>query len=153
MKYLALVWGLLIAPQVYSYNLQMDIPHAPAVVLTVQDLEQMEATKYTTMLPWLSAPATFTGVKLSTLLAQQYGFIPNRVTLRALNDYAADIDLSDIEKYQPIVAYWQNGKPMRVRDKGPFWLIYPQSSFPKELNIERYHAQMVWQLKQIHIVK
>ncbi|POF59848.1 oxidoreductase, partial [Vibrio vulnificus] len=62
MKYLALVWGLLIAPQVYSYNLQMDIPHAPTVVLTVQDLEQMEATQYTTMLPWLSAPATFTGV-------------------------------------------------------------------------------------------
>ncbi len=73
--------------------------------------------------------------------------------LRALNDYAADIDLSDIEKYQPIVAYWQDGKPMRVRDKGPFWLIYPQSSFPKELNIERYHSQMVWQLKQIHIAK
>ncbi|OZT82421.1 oxidoreductase, partial [Vibrio sp. 03_296] len=40
-----------------------------------------------------------------------------------------------------------------VRDKGPFWLIYPQSSFPKELNIERYHSQMVWQLKQIHIAK
>ncbi|MCG6291232.1 hypothetical protein [Vibrio vulnificus] len=87
MKYLALVWGLLIAPQVYSYNLQMDIPHAPTVVLTVQDLEQMEATQYTTMLPWLSAPATFTGVKLSTLLIATTWLYPApRPLPRALTD-------------------------------------------------------------------
>ncbi|MCF8777436.1 oxidoreductase [Vibrio sp. IRLE0018] len=113
----------------------------------------MEATLYVTELPWVNEPTEFTGVKLSTILTKYYGFIPPQVTIRALNDYAADVKKEDIEKYQPIIAYWQNGKPMKIRDKGPFWLIYPQSSFPKELNFEYYHAQMVWQINQIYIAQ
>ncbi|HAS6097984.1 TPA: oxidoreductase [Vibrio vulnificus] len=153
MRCFALFLSLFLAPFAHSESFQIQLVDALPIEVTIQDLEKMEATLYVTELPWVNEPTEFTGVKLSTILTKYYGFIPPQVTIRALNDYAADVKKEDIEKYQPIIAYWQNGKPMKIRDKGPFWLIYPQSSFPKELNFEYYHAQMVWQINQIYIAQ
>lgn len=153
MRCFPLFLSLLFSPLVLCDSLQVHLVDASTVVLTVQELEQLESTSYVTELPWVDGPTEFTGVKLSAILTKYYGFVPNQITVRALNDYSADIRKEDIEKYQPIIAYWLNGKPMKIRDKGPLWLIYPQSLFPKELNYEYYHAQMVWQLNQIYIAQ
>lgn len=151
MKYITLFLSLFCTALAHSDHLQLHLVDAAPVILTVEDLKRMDATHYVTELPWVNEPTEFTGVKLSTLLFQHYGAVPNLVTVRALNDYAATIKKEDIERYQPIIAYWQNGKPMRVREKGPFWLIYPLSHFPEELNNEHYQSQMVWQINHIYL--
>jgi hypothetical protein len=58
---------------------------------------------------------------------------------------AADAEIADV-----IVAYRMNGEYMRVRDKGPMWLIYPLTSQP-ELDTEATHAKMIWQLKSLEL--
>ncbi|MDF5484596.1 oxidoreductase, partial [Vibrio parahaemolyticus] len=37
---------------------------------------------------------------------------------------------------------------IKVRNKGPFWVIYPLN-FYSELNYNKYHAHMVWQVNEI----
>ena len=39
---------------------------------------------------------------------------------------------------------------MRVRDKGPIWIIYPLSDYPA-LRKEEHHHAMVWQLKALSV--
>ncbi|CAK2335628.1 hypothetical protein VCRA2119O147_300047 [Vibrio crassostreae] len=39
---------------------------------------------------------------------------------------------------------------MSVRDKGPYWLIYPLSSTPDIDNTD-FHAKMIWQIRDIHL--
>ncbi|EEX64516.1 hypothetical protein VCJ_003050 [Vibrio metoecus] len=74
------------------------------------------------------------------------------VTFIALNDYAANISIADIEQYEPIVAYYLDGTEMKIRNKGPFWLVYNLDKNPK-LNNPIYYTHMVWQISHILIHK
>ncbi|CAE6934424.1 hypothetical protein ACOMICROBIO_GDFFDHBD_02815 [Vibrio sp. B1REV9] len=142
----------LCTPMVYANTLQFSQPESSDVILSLSDLEAFPATTYHTSLPWLERPEKFMGVKLSTLLVNAYGEVPNTVELRALNDYHAYLSKQDILKYQPIVAYKQNDHYIKIRHKGPYWLIYPLAEYP-EINISHYHSQMVWQLSRIKITR
>lgn len=151
MRLLPLLLVILLLPAISHAN-TLTISHNDNIKaqLTTTDLQAMPATAYTTSLPWISNQSTFTGVKLSTLLQTITGTTPDTVTLRALNDYSVTINKQDIEHYEPIVAYYQDGKPMRIRNKGPYWLIYSLTDFPM-LDNPHYHAQMIWQLDRIQI--
>ncbi len=39
---------------------------------------------------------------------------------------------------------------MRVRDKGPFWLVYDLTTHP-EIDEPMHYTLMVWQIKEIQI--
>ncbi|VTR27376.1 Uncharacterised protein [Serratia fonticola] len=47
------------------------------------------------------------------------------MTLYALNDYYIDVPISDVAKYNMILAYKMGGEMLKVRDFGPLFLIYP----------------------------
>ena len=72
---------------------------------------------------------------------------PNSV-IDAMNDYYSYISREDILRYQPIIAYKQDHNYIKVRNKGPYWLIYPVTKYP-ELDVSYYHSQMVWQINRI----
>ncbi|MGR5162856.1 oxidoreductase [Vibrio owensii] len=139
---------LLFAPTLFANTIQFSSPENSNVVVTLNDLESLPQTTYITELPWLETPAEFDGVKLSTLLQHTLGNIPQHVEVRALNDYHSDLSREDILRYQPIVAYKQNHNYIKIRNKGPYWLIYSMSEHP-ELDNAQYHAQMVWQINRI----
>ena len=71
-------------------------------------------------------------------------------TLRAvaINDYSVTIPTTDLQTYPVLLAIKRDGEYMRIRDKGPLWIIYPWSDYP-ELRTEVYHARSIWQLKLI----
>ncbi len=73
---------------------------------------------------------------------------PRAITARALNDYIVDIDLILMEKYPVLLATRMDGNPMRIRNKGPIWILFPLDQFP-ELNTMEVHGQMVWQLEKL----
>jgi len=141
---LLLCWGSA------ANTLRIQLPGQPAIAYDFVQLAQMPATEYVTGGPWYKGQAHFTGVLLSALLKQAAGEIPEQIKLTALNDYSVVVRRADIEAYQPIIAYLRDGKPMRVRHKGPYWLIYPLASFPHIDNVD-YHSQMIWQLETIQI--
>jgi hypothetical protein len=115
--------------------------------VTVADLEKLPVTRVVTKTPFLPGEVTYEGVLLRDLLKAAQLSSPTLV-MTALNDYAVDVPSSDAEKYNVIVAYKADGKFMRVRDKGPFWLIYPMDQFP-ELQDEATATKMIWQMKAI----
>ncbi|YCO01203.1 putative pterin-binding protein [Vibrio sp. VNB-15] len=141
---------LLFAPTLFANTIQFSSPEKSNVVVALKDLESLPQTTYITELPWLASPAEFDGVKLSTLLHHAFGEVPEHVEVRALNDYYADISRDDILRYQPIVAYKQNHQYIKVRNKGPYWLIYSMDEYP-EIDVAQYHSQMVWQINRISV--
>ncbi len=44
-----------------------------------------------------------------------------------------------------------NGKPMRVRDKGPLWLVYPRDQ-RAELQNAVMDERWIWQLFEITVL-
>ena len=161
--------SLLLATLLLSATAQADPlwqePPANPVILTVTgdlaccpsgtvyfDLARLDAlpqTEVNTQTPWTDQPEQFRGVRLSELL-ERLGAKGSEMDAMALNDYSTHFSSEAALRYQVILATRKNDQLMRVRDKGPIWIIYPLDDYP-ELNNEAHHHAMVWQLKSLKI--
>ena len=112
-------------------------------------LESLPQLTIRTVTPWTEGQTEFTGPRGSELLTA-VGARGRTVVATAINDYQVEIPLTDFTDIAMILATRRDGKPMRVRDKGPIWVIYPWSDRP-ELKTEIYHSRSIWQLKALTI--
>lgn len=122
----------------------------PVVLTHDQIISVFEPTSFTTMLPWFEDQKEFTGFKVTDLLAHLGINDAFSVSFIALNDYAASSQIKDINKYQPIIAYQIDKKNIKVRNKGPYWLVFNVGKYPETDNAV-FHSQMVWQIDEILI--
>lgn len=97
----------------------------------------------------LDKPATYTGPVLSTLL-KQLGAKGNSVLVTALDDYTAELSMTDIEKYGVILATHENGKVMTIDTRGPFFVVFPFDQY-KKLKQDLYYNMSVWQINAIEV--
>lgn len=141
---------LLVVSSVNAAALTIMDSNSQTEVYTIASLEQLPQSQITTELPWLKQSTTFTGVTLQTLLSTAKLKMPEVITFIALSNYRITIPRADFEKYQPIIAYKMNNQLISVSDKGPFWLIFPLSTYPEINNID-FHAKMIWQIKEIYL--
>jgi hypothetical protein len=112
-------------------------------------LEDLGSNTLQTWTPWTEGRPEFTGVLAKTLM-DHVGAEGEAVEARALNDYEITIPLSDFDEYPVLVAMAMDGEPLRTRDKGPLWLIYPWSDHP-ELDDRVTRQKSVWQLRSLHV--
>jgi hypothetical protein len=91
----------------------------------------------------------FEGVRLRKVL-ESVGAKGKILTATALDGYSVDIPLEDAARFQVFLALKWNGAVMRVRNKGPIWILYPITQFP-EVNSEIFSARSVWQLKTLTV--
>ena len=119
------------------------------LVLDKGAVEAMEMSTVKTETPWTEGLVTFEGIPLQALL-DLAGAKGRTIHAIALNDYAVDVPVEDAADPRVIVAYRMNGEIMRIRDKGPLWLIYPLSDDPSLQN-EATHSKMIWQIKALEI--
>ncbi|BBK42287.1 hypothetical protein STVA_23070 [Allostella vacuolata] len=120
------------------------------LILERSRLDAMPHRQVVTGTPWMPGIQRFRGPALSDvarLVARTV--VEARVT--AHNAYTAVIPRSDLDRYAPIVALYQDDEPMRLRNKGPFWIIYPIDSHP-ELRGGLYTQRMVWQVREIEFL-
>jgi hypothetical protein len=110
-------------------------------------LEQLGMVELVTDTPWTEGEVRFAGVSPATLLAA-VGAQGSRVDAVALNDYRVEIPITDFERYPTVLAMRVDGRQLRVRDKGPLWLVYPWSDHPEIDNVE-YHSRSIWQVKAL----
>ncbi len=110
-------------------------------------LEKIGTARVQTSTPWTEGRPTFEGVLMRDLL-ERLGARGTTVTVVALNDYKLQIPTADFTKYPVLLASKMNGETLRIRDKGPLWLVYPQDEFP-ELQNKPTQAKWVWQIKEI----
>jgi hypothetical protein len=118
-------------------------------VLSIADLEALGLSKTVTRTPWHDGQHTFEGVSLQTLL-DHVGAHGEKIIATALNDFQTEIPLEDASKWPVIIAYKDNGVPMSIRDKGPFFVVYPFDQH-KELWQEAIFNRSIWQLKSLEI--
>ncbi|MNI91058.1 Oxidoreductase molybdopterin binding domain protein [compost metagenome] len=73
------------------------------------------------------------------------------MTFYALNDYYIDVPVSDVKKYNMVLAYKMNGEMLKIRNFGPLFLVYPRDAGGAELNSPLYNSRFIWQIDRIAI--
>ena len=137
--------------QAVASQLVIRIADQQPVVLTHAEItSQLKPISFTTSLPWFEGKKKFTGFTVTELLSHLGIEDAFSVSFIALNDYAASSQLKHIEQSQPIVAYQIDDKNMKVRNKGPYWLVFNLDQYP-EIDTAAFHSQMVWQIDEILI--
>lgn len=111
-------------------------------------LEALEWVEIETYTSFTEGPQVFAGPTLSSLLTA-VGASGQVIHASAVNDYTVTIPVSDAEAHDVILAMNMNGSPMRVRDKGPIWVVYPLSEEDAERRL--FDDQMIWQLTRMRI--
>jgi hypothetical protein len=112
-------------------------------------LEAIGTSQLQTSTPWTDGRPTFEGVRMRDLL-ERLGAHGPTVTVVALNDYKMQIPVDDFVSYPVLLAFKMNGERLRIREKGPLWLVYPQDEFP-ELQNKPTQAKWVWQVKEMRV--
>lgn len=112
-------------------------------------LEALGASELALTTPWTDGRQVFNGV-LGSKILEAVGAQGEQIVAKAINDYQVKIPTSDLRNYPVLFALKQNGSYMRVRDKGPIWIIYPRESHP-ELDTDQITDRWVWQLSEIVI--
>jgi hypothetical protein len=112
-------------------------------------LERLGLVRLTTWTPWTEGEIEFEGVWARRLM-EAVRARGTEVDALALNDYEQTIPLEDFDKYDVLLATRVNGRLMRVRDKGPIWIVYPWSGHP-ELDDFATREKSVWQLSALHV--
>ena len=69
----------------------------------------------------------------------------------ALNEYAVEFSAGDATAKGAFLARTMDGRELTVRDKGPFWMIFPWSQRP-ELGTASVQALSVWQLRELEVL-
>lgn len=121
--------------------------------LTLEQLQAMPQRTVSTGLPAsFSVPGkiVFRGPSISSVISAVGATEYQAMRASALNDYAAVIPRKDIERFDPILAWERDGKPMSIRAKGPLMVVYPFDAFP-ELQALRYLNRSVWQVNRLEI--
>ncbi|WP_174875135.1 molybdopterin-dependent oxidoreductase [Vogesella oryzae] len=112
-------------------------------------IDALPQVKMTVPTPWYKTAQTFEGPLFRDVL-KAVGANGKKLYVVALNDYAAEIPLSDLSKYDVILARKVNGKVLSVRDKGPLFVMYPFTKNP-ELQTKDIYSRCVWQVNRIRV--
>lgn len=140
---------LMVSFQAVSSQLIIRMEDQSPVVLTDHEIiTQFESTTFETQLPWFENRKSFTGIKVTDLIEFYQLTDVGSISFLGLNDYMSTSQINDIRRYQPIIAYEIEHEKIKVRNKGPYWLIFDLEKYP-EIDDISFHSQMVWQIKEI----
>lgn len=118
----------------------------------MQTLEKVGLIEYTIDDPWQDGQqVTYTGVLVSELL-KVAGLNESATSLHliALDDYAVDIPISEINQWPVMLATRRAGQYMGIDASGPTQIVFPFHSNP-EIDKDTYKVQMIWNLRDIEI--
>ncbi|WP_171887571.1 MULTISPECIES: molybdopterin-dependent oxidoreductase [Serratia] len=123
-------------------------------ILSAKEFNTLEKSHIKTTTSW-TVPGhvvDFEGVKFKDLL-KLVGARGKTLRMRALNDYWVDIPVSDIEQFDILLANKMDGSPLKVRDFGPYFVIYPMDKFYDKLNSPTFQARHIWQVSGITVLE
>ncbi|MCG7577062.1 MULTISPECIES: molybdopterin-dependent oxidoreductase [unclassified Halomonas] len=112
-------------------------------------LEALTQRTTNTSTPWHDGVVSFEG-PLGRALLEAVGADGEQLNVVALNDYSSKVPVSDFYDHEVILAMRADGQPLRVRDHGPLFIIYPFDETPALLN-EEVLTRSVWQIKRIEV--
>lgn len=119
------------------------------LALSLAEIEALPRHRFRTATPWHDGAPEFEGVLMRDLLTavEAKG---QKIRVVALNRYATDIPTSDFSEFDAILAFKRDGAYMPVRDKGPFFIVYPYDANPA-LKSDKYYIRSAWQVASITV--
>ncbi|MGX1100836.1 hypothetical protein [Amorphus sp. MBR-141] len=121
------------------------------ITMDLAGLEALPQQSFRTTTPWTDGVQSFSGPSIGEIAA--LGPHPvKEATFVALNDYVGTLPPEDWTDLGAILATRHNGEPMDIRRMGPYWVVFPIDEQPSILDVQRYHARMVWQVKAVDFV-
>lgn len=139
--------GFYVAPALAESSLAVTTANGKTVQISMTELMALEATEINSSTPWTDGVQKFRGVAFD-LLFDTYGLIAETVRVSALNDYNVMVPVNVLRNDGAILAYHLNGAEMSVREKGPFWVIFPYDA-KERFNTDTYWAYSVWQVQSV----
>ena len=112
-------------------------------------IEALPLSEVRTRNPWEHGRVAYQGVLLRDLLR----YVKARgktLEISALNDFHTEISVRDAEKFNILLAYRREGVDLTMRDKGPFFVVFPFSDNSK-LETEKRFTQSIWQVSHISV--
>lgn len=115
----------------------------------LQMLQSLPRASIRTTTVWTEGVQFFEGVLLGEIL-RAVGASGETVLAFALNDYVVSYPITEFMQYPVVAAFKLNGKYLRIRDKGPIWVVYPRDEHPELQNAAADH-RWIWQLERLHV--
>lgn len=116
---------------------------------TLAALEGLGMQDLQTVTPWTRKVQHFSGVPLLRLL-DALGSDATSLGAEALNRYSIPMTRKDAAERHALLATRLDGLPMRVRERGPLWLVFPWSQRP-DLDRPEVHERAIWQLRRLSL--
>ncbi|MCP4697173.1 MAG: oxidoreductase [Gammaproteobacteria bacterium] len=114
-------------------------------------LEKLPQKTVKTSTRWTEGTQIFQGVLVTELLSHVEA-AGEKIQAIALDGYASPLlPVSDMKKYGVIMALKKNGKYLKIRDKGPIWLMYPLDDFPELKNDKLTQYKLIWHLRALEV--
>lgn len=88
---------------------------------------------------------------LLTDVLKKTGIRGSTIRVFAYDDYSEEIPLAFIRKYEPILAYRENGHELTLKDFGPLFIIFPRDRYRKELSTITNTRRFVFQIRRIEV--
>lgn len=152
-----------VAASLHSESQSLSKPRGP-VILTVSGkiaiknshygadfdasmLDAMPVSQITSATPWRVGVVTFSGPTLQSLLklVKANGQL---LKMSALDGYHVQIPIQDVEQFNPVLSRKINGVPLKVKDQGPLFMVFPFDDMP-ELKTDLYYGRSIWHLRTI----
>jgi len=112
-------------------------------------LEKLGLVKYMVNDPWLQAEVSYTGILFADLL--KYAGAPDSVTaieVIALDGYAAEVPISEIQEWPVLLATQADGQYMSIENNGPTRVIFPYDSHS---DITAARNMSVWNVERFEV--
>ncbi|WP_043527652.1 molybdopterin-dependent oxidoreductase [Litchfieldella xinjiangensis] len=113
-------------------------------------LMSLSREKTVTHTPWTEGPRVFEGPLVRDVMAA-VGARGETLKVTALNNFSANVPMSDIQRYDVLLALKKDGERMQVRNFGPIFVLYPFDDHPELLN-ETIRFRSVWQVARIDVL-
>ncbi|MEI2414868.1 molybdopterin-dependent oxidoreductase [Orrella sp. JC864] len=123
-----------------------------AAALTLEQLRSLPQTGIRTSLPanfQMRESVHWQGPTLAEVLRSQDLRCDSGVYAESLSGYGALVPATDLSRFDPILAWLRNGKPMSVRGNGPLLVIYPFDDHPALREDIHYLQRTVWQVRSL----
>ena len=133
-----------------AFFASLDVSFDSAAEFDLNGLEALGMTKFTVNYEDWPMELTVEGPLLADVLSAA-GATGKTVVARALDGYAPEIPVSDLNSYPVILALKVNGRYLGFGGRGPAWIIYPRNDYPNLADTD--DSKYVWSVFHIHVME
>jgi hypothetical protein len=117
--------------------------------LTLAEIKAMGSARIVTTTPRHDGRTSFEGVPMARFL-EAVGAHGTTAYVQALNDFGIEIPLSDLTRFDAILALKTDGKYMEIADRGPLSIFFSYDDI-EEVRNALFYSRSDWQIYSIEI--